>query len=65
MSLVSPGCYGIPEQIDHIRDNGSELSSFTTVPWFCDACKAGMTSALCVGCVRSAVWSVYALCIII
>lgn len=47
--IIKPtGCYGIPEEEDHIRDNGSDLSSFTTVPWFCDTCKAGMNSALCV-----------------
>lgn len=44
---VHEGCYGIPEEEDHIRDNNSDLSSFTTVPWFCDTCKAGLDSALC------------------
>lgn len=47
------GCYGVPEQED-IREDRSDLSSFTTVPWFCDTCKAGITSALCVGSTLSA-----------
>lgn len=46
--VITTGCYGIPEEEDHIRENGSDLSSFTTVPWFCDTCKAGLKSSLTV-----------------
>ena len=42
------GCYGVPEDEDTTRDDCSDLSSFTTVPWFCDACKAGINSFHCV-----------------
>ncbi len=31
-----------------MRDDRSDLSSFTTVPWFCDPCKAGLETILCV-----------------
>ena len=41
------GCYGVPEE-DGVDDNRSDLSSFTTVPWFCDVCKAGAKSLACV-----------------
>ena len=42
------GCYGVPQEEEIVRDDNSDLSSFTTVPWFCDACKAGVSSSLCV-----------------
>lgn len=41
------GCYGVPEE-DSIDEDRSDLSSFTTVPWFCDACKAGIDPSTCV-----------------
>ena len=41
------GCYGVPEE-DGVDDGRSSLSSFTTVPWFCDACKAGIDPTKCV-----------------
>ena len=45
--LACAGCYGVPEE--DVEDEGrSDLSSFTTVPWFCDACKAGVDPVKCV-----------------
>ena len=41
------GCYGVPEE-DGVDDSRSDLSSFTTIPWFCDACKAGVDPSTCV-----------------
>lgn len=44
---VCKGCYGVPEE-EGAGDDKSSLSSFTTIPWFCDACKAGVDPANCV-----------------
>ncbi len=45
--LYNVGCYGVPEE-DGVDQNRSSLSSYTTIPWFCDACKAGLTPTFCV-----------------
>ncbi len=45
--VVCAGCYGVPEE-DGVDQNRSSLSSFTTIPWFCDACKAGVSPTSCV-----------------
>ena len=47
--VVYIGCYGVPEEDG--GDDKSSLSSFTTTPWFCDTCKAGIDPMNCV-CVR-------------
>ena len=39
--LVHEGCYGTIE--DDSRSVHSDLSTESTEPWFCDACKAGIT----------------------
>ena len=44
---VVSGCYGVPEE-EVAEDTKSNLSSFTTTPWFCDPCKAGLNPASCV-----------------
>ena len=46
-TCMSSGCYGVPEE-DGVDEDRSDLSSFTTVPWFCDACKAGVDPTSCV-----------------
>lgn len=35
-----PGCYGVDGESDSIMSSASENS---TEPWFCDACKNGVT----------------------
>ena len=41
--LTTPtGCYGVPED-DGVDDTRSDLSSYSTVPWFCDPCRAGVS----------------------
>lgn len=37
---VFPGCYGVDGESDSIMSSASENS---TEPWFCDACKNGVT----------------------
>lgn len=37
---VCPGCYGVDGESDSIMSSASENS---TEPWFCDACKNGVT----------------------
>ena len=54
--LTSAGCYGVPED-DGVDDSRSDLSSFTTVPWFCDTCKAGVSPVACVSSVLLALYS--------
>ena len=49
--MTSAGCYGVPED-DGVDDSRSDLSSFTTVPWFCDPCKAGISPIACVSSVQ-------------
>ncbi|KAA8586263.1 hypothetical protein FQN60_007832 [Etheostoma spectabile] len=40
MLTVFPGCYGVDGESDSIMSSASENS---TEPWFCDACKNGVT----------------------
>lgn len=35
------GCYGVPED-DGVDETQSNISSFSTIPWFCDPCKANV-----------------------
>lgn len=39
-STCVPGCYGVDGESDSIMSSASENS---TEPWFCDACKNGVT----------------------
>jgi hypothetical protein len=43
---VHEGCYGVPEDAAGGAEKSS-VSSFTTIPWFCDACKAGVDPLTC------------------
>lgn len=38
--FVCEGCYGVDGESDSIMSSASENS---TEPWFCDACKCGVT----------------------
>lgn len=44
---VHEGCYGVPDDEGEDQDTKSDISSFTTIPWFCDPCKAGVKSPVC------------------
>ncbi|KAL5476167.1 hypothetical protein EMCRGX_G026081 [Ephydatia muelleri] len=44
---VHEGCYGVPDDEGEDQDAKSDISSFTTIPWFCDPCKAGVKSPVC------------------
>ena len=46
------GCYGVPED-DSFKDDHSDESSISTVPWFCDACKAGVENPVSFRCLHS------------
>ena len=48
--LVHEGCYGTIE--DDSRSVHSDLSTESTEPWFCDACKAGITQPVST-CIRN------------
>lgn len=39
---VPSGCYGVPDEETTNEEAQSDDSSVSTVPWFCDACKAGV-----------------------
>ena len=36
------GCYGVPEDAAIDDETASNDSSTSTVPWFCDPCRAGV-----------------------
>ncbi|RWS11664.1 PHD finger protein 14-like isoform X2 [Dinothrombium tinctorium] len=45
---VHEGCYGITNDSDNDNESiHSNASSSSTEPWFCDACKANVTSPIC------------------
>ncbi|XP_019857796.1 PREDICTED: PHD finger protein 14-like [Amphimedon queenslandica] len=46
---VHEGCYGVPED-DGVDETQSNLSSFSTIPWFCDSCRAGVENPSCCLC---------------
>ena len=47
ISMLYQGCYGVPDDAG-AGDDKSSVSSFTTIPWFCDTCKAGVNPLTCV-----------------
>lgn len=41
--LCVSGCYGVSD----VTSESSTVSSASTEPWFCEACKAGVTDPNC------------------
>jgi hypothetical protein len=46
---VHEGCYGVPDDTEDNEVDGtaSDVSSFSTTPWFCDSCRAGVNNPSC------------------
>lgn len=60
-SFLVTGCYGVPDTVSL----SSTVSSCSTEPWFCEACRAGIENPTCELCPNSGIVTVFLVLIII